>query len=95
MRASVDATAVTESSTPHGTDSAPSDLIRALTLLARGRPAPAPMWSGRHSSEVRMQLPKVIEIRRGSAHGRTVAPLAAAAGPTTRPVGGLRWNSGT
>jgi len=42
-----------------------------------------------------MQLPKVIEIRRGSAHGRTVAPSAAVAGPSTRLVGGLRWNSGT
>ena len=41
-----------------------------------------------------MQLPKVIEIRRGSAHGRTVAS-AAVAGPSTRLVGGLRWNSGT
>ena len=78
------------------TDSAPSDLIRALTLLGRGRPLrPRRCGRGRHSSEVTMQLPKVIEIRRGSAHGRTVAPLAAAAGPSARLVGGLRWNSGT
>jgi DNA-binding NarL/FixJ family response regulator len=78
------------------TDSAPSDLIRALTLLGGGRPLrPRRRRRGRQSWEETMQSPKVIEIRRGSAHGRTVAPLALAAGPSTRLARGLRWNSGT
>ena len=78
------------------TDSAPSDLIRALTLLGRGRPLrPRRTLRGRHPREGTMQLPTVIEIRRGSAHGATVAPLAAAAASNVRHDGGPRWNSGT
>jgi hypothetical protein len=39
-----------------------------------------------------MQLPKVVELRRGSAHGALVrVPVAAASNP--REIGGQRWNS--
>jgi len=78
------------------TDSALSDVIRALTHLGRGRPL-RPRRSRRECDprEEAMQLPKVIEIRRGSAHGRTVAPLAATAVSSIRDEGGRRWNSGT
>ncbi len=40
-----------------------------------------------------MQPPKVIEIRRGSAHGVILAPTAAAAASSVRHYGASRWNS--
>jgi hypothetical protein len=40
-----------------------------------------------------MQSPKVIEIRRGSAHGAAIAPIAAAAAWSVRHDEGQRWNS--
>lgn len=78
------------------TDSAPSDLIRALTLLGRGRPLrPRRRRHGRHTPEDTMQLPNVIEIRRGSAHAMTVAPAAAAVASSHGHIRRPRWNSGT
>jgi DNA-binding NarL/FixJ family response regulator len=79
------------------TDSAPSDLIRALTLLGRGRPLRPPRRRrARHPREETMQVPKVIEIRRGSAHRPTaIAPMAGAVASAARHEGGPRWNSGT
>jgi DNA-binding NarL/FixJ family response regulator len=77
------------------TDSAPSDLIRALTLLGRGRPLrPRRPRRVRHTSEEAVQSPNVIEIRRGSAHGAPITPLRIAAA-RVRNDGGRRWNSGT
>jgi hypothetical protein len=77
------------------TDSAPSDLIRALTLLGRGRPMRSPRRrGGRHPREEVMKVPKVIEVRRGSVHRATApAPISAAA-PRAHHDGGSRWNSG-
>jgi DNA-binding NarL/FixJ family response regulator len=70
---------------------APADLAGALRLLARGRPL-----RGRrqrrscHSEEEVMVSPKVIEIRRGSAHGGTVRPLVTASTDSNEVP---RWNS--
>jgi hypothetical protein len=48
---------------------------------------------GRCHAEKAMQLPNVIEVRRGSAHGApVVSPTAAASNP--HQTGGPRWNSG-
>jgi hypothetical protein len=61
------------------TDSASSDLAHALRLLGRGRPSrPRAGRRARYPSENAMQLPKVVEIKRGSAHGAPVVPLTAA-----------------
>ena len=50
---------------------------------------------GRHPREEVMQVPKVIEIRRGSAHrSTTLAPIAAAAASGPHRDGGSRSNSG-
>lgn len=77
-------------------DSAPSELVHALTLLGRGRPLrPQRARRGRHSREEPMQLPKVIEIRRGSAHGRAVRPPVVAATSNVRHDGAKRWNFAT
>jgi hypothetical protein len=77
------------------TDSAPSDLIRALTLLGRGRPMRSPRRrGGRHPREEVMKVPKVIELRRGSAHRPTALAPIAAAHPRAHHDGGSRWNSG-
>jgi DNA-binding NarL/FixJ family response regulator len=77
------------------TDSAPSDLIRALTLLGRGCPLPRRRpRRARHTSEETVQSPKVIEIKRGSAHTAPIA-LRAVAASRVRRDGGQRWNSAT
>jgi DNA-binding NarL/FixJ family response regulator len=77
-------------------DSPPSDLIRALTLLGRGRPLrPRRPRRARHTPEEVMQSPKVIEIRRGSAHAPPIAPLLRIAAARVGDDGGRRWNSGT
>jgi len=105
MRASVNATAVTDRAgitVPRAgaaaimrTDSAPSDLIRALTLLGRGRPMRSPRRrGGRHPREEVMKVPKVIDLRRGSAHRPTALAPIAAAPPRAHHDGGSRWNSG-
>lgn len=105
MRASVNATAVTDRAgitVPRAgaaaimrTDSAPSDLIRALTLLGRGCPLPRRRpRRARHTSEETVQSPKVIEIKRGSAHTAPIA-LRAVAASRVRRDGGQRWNSAT
>jgi DNA-binding NarL/FixJ family response regulator len=77
-------------------DSAPSELVRALTLLGRGQPLrPQRPRRGRHPREEPMQLPKVIEIRRGSAHGRTVRPSAVATASNVRHDGQKRLSFAT
>jgi DNA-binding NarL/FixJ family response regulator len=71
---------------------APADLVGALRLIAYGRPLRC-----RHrrrpcnSEEVAMLSPKVIEMRRGSAHGSALRPLAAASTDRSEVP---RWNSG-
>jgi DNA-binding NarL/FixJ family response regulator len=78
------------------TDSAPSDLIRALTLLGRGRPLRSPRRrGGRHPREEVVPMPKVTEITRSCAlRSTTLAPMAAAAVPGAHHDGGSQWNSG-
>jgi DNA-binding NarL/FixJ family response regulator len=62
----------------------PSDLIRAITLLGQGRPLrPRRPARRRPFQEETMLTPKVIEIRRGSAHG-AAARLATAASAARR-----------
>jgi len=76
-------------------DSAPSDLALALARFGRRRPSrPRAGLRGPCLSEKAMQRPKVVELRRGSAHGAPVAPLALAASNPHR-FGGQRWNSGS
>jgi hypothetical protein len=41
-----------------------------------------------------MKLPKVVELKRGSAHGAPVVP-STAAGSNPHQIGGHRWNSGS
>jgi DNA-binding NarL/FixJ family response regulator len=53
-------------------DSAPSHLIRAVTLVGRGRPLRRRHRLAPNPQEEHMVTPKVIEIRRGSAHGATL-----------------------
>jgi DNA-binding NarL/FixJ family response regulator len=68
-------------------DTGPAELVRAVRLLSRGgrlRPR------GRHrkqspSQEDRMLTPKVIEIRRGSAHPTAAGPPKPAPGSRQRP----------
>ena len=77
------------------TDSTPSDLIRALTLLGRGHALrPRRIRRGRHTPEEAVLSPKVVEIRRGSAHAAPITPLRVAAA-RVRHDGGQRWNSAT
>jgi DNA-binding NarL/FixJ family response regulator len=63
-------------------DTEPDELVRAVRLLGRGgRLRPGTRIRKQPSrEEYRMQTPKVIEIRRGCAHGPTVGPANAAAG---------------
>ena len=73
------------------TSAAPSDVVRAVRLIARGRP----LRSGRrthpsNAEEEPMLSPKVVELRRGSAHGATVTCPAAASPDRERKQ---RWNS--
>jgi DNA-binding NarL/FixJ family response regulator len=78
------------------TESTPSDLIRALTLLGRGRPLrPRHARRRNHIREEPMQTPKVVELRRGSAHTAPIALSPAATASRVRHDGGRRWNSGT
>jgi DNA-binding NarL/FixJ family response regulator len=68
-------------------DTEPVELVRAVKLLGRGgRLRPRSRHRKRPSrEEERMLTPKVVEIRRGCAHGPTVRPANAAAGPQQRP----------
>ena len=66
-------------------DTEPVELVRAVRLLGRGgRLRPRPRHRKPPSREEHMLTPKVIEIRRGCAHGPTVRPANAAAGPHQR-----------
>jgi DNA-binding NarL/FixJ family response regulator len=56
---------------------ASADLVRALRLVARERPLRRRHHRSCDSEEEAMMSPKVIEIRRGSAHGGAPRPLAA------------------
>jgi len=74
-------------------DSAPSDLALALARLGRGRSVrPRRRRRRRCPSEKAMQLPNVVELKRGSAQGAPVVPVISAAS-NPRQVGGHRWNS--
>jgi DNA-binding NarL/FixJ family response regulator len=73
------------------TSAASPDLVRAVRLLARGRP----LRSSRRTrasdpQEEPMLSPKVVELRRGSAHGATVTCLTP---PSPDRDGRQRWNS--
>jgi DNA-binding NarL/FixJ family response regulator len=58
----------------------PCNLVRAVLLLGRGRPLRLRRSRRRrHIPEVAMLTPKVIEMRRGSAHGVTALDATAAA----------------
>jgi DNA-binding NarL/FixJ family response regulator len=58
----------------------PSNLVRAVILLGRGRPLrPRRSRRARHIQEEAMLTPKVIEMRRGTAHGATALHATAAA----------------
>jgi hypothetical protein len=60
----------------------PSNLVRAVTVLGRGRPLrPRRFLRERHIQEEAMLTPKVIEMRRGSAHA---APALNATAATRR-----------
>ena len=70
----------------------PADLVGALRLVALGRPLRRrPQHPSCDSKERAMVSPKVIEIRRGSAHGADVRRLAAASADRNEVP---RWNSG-
>jgi DNA-binding NarL/FixJ family response regulator len=75
-------------------DSAPSDIALALARLGRGRSIRPRRRRRRCPSEKAMQSPNVVELRRGSAHGTPVVPVASAASKP-HPTGGHRWNSGS
>ncbi len=75
-------------------DSAPSDIALALARLGRGRSMRPRRRRRRCPSEKAMQSPNVVELRRGSAHGTPVVPVAPAAS-NPHPTGGHRWNSGS
>jgi DNA-binding NarL/FixJ family response regulator len=70
---------------------ASSDLVRALRLVARERRLRCRHHRSRESEEEAMLSPKVIEIRRGSAHGGAPRPLAAVSADRKEVP---RWNSG-
>jgi DNA-binding NarL/FixJ family response regulator len=66
-------------------DTEPVELVRAVRLLGRGgRLRPRARQRKQPSRQERVLTPKVIEIRRGCAHGPTVRPAPAAAGPHQR-----------
>jgi DNA-binding NarL/FixJ family response regulator len=66
-------------------DTEPVELVRAVRLLGGGgRLRPRARQRKQPSREERVLTPKVIEIRRGCAHGPTVRPATAAAGPHQR-----------
>ena len=66
-------------------DTEPVELVRAVRLLGRGgRLHRGARHRTQPSREERMLTPKVIEIRRGCAHGPAVRPATAAAGPHQR-----------
>jgi DNA-binding NarL/FixJ family response regulator len=70
---------------------APSELVRAVRLIACGRPLRSRHRT--HPSDAKeepMLSPKVVEIRRGSAHGATVTCPAAVSPDRERRQ---RWNS--
>jgi DNA-binding NarL/FixJ family response regulator len=74
-------------------DRAPSGLALALARLGRQHALPPRAdRSGRCPSETVMQLPTVVELRRGSAHGPPVVP-STAVGSNPHQIGGQRWNS--
>jgi DNA-binding NarL/FixJ family response regulator len=67
-------------------DTEPVELVRAVKLLGRGgRLRPRSLHRKRPSrEEERMLTPKVVEIRRGCAHGPSVRPPSAPAGRQQR-----------
>ena len=66
-------------------DTEPVELVRAVRQLGvGGRLRPRTRQHKQPSREERVLTPKVIEIRRGCAHGPTVRAATAAAGPHQR-----------
>jgi DNA-binding NarL/FixJ family response regulator len=66
-------------------DTEPVELVRAVRQLGGGgRLRPRTRHRKQPSREERVLTPKVIEIRRGCAHGPTVRAATAAAGPHQR-----------
>jgi DNA-binding NarL/FixJ family response regulator len=71
------------------TDSEPSDLVRALTLVGRGRPLRALRGPrGSRSPEEPVREARVIEIRRGSAHSPPIMSMGTTAASRGRHAGG-------
>jgi DNA-binding NarL/FixJ family response regulator len=78
-------------------DTDPAELVRAVRVLGRGghlRPRDR-RRKQRLLEEDRMLTPKVIEIRRGSAHPATVRLPKPVPGPRKPTQGGQSWNSAT
>jgi DNA-binding NarL/FixJ family response regulator len=90
-------------------DGEPAELVRAVRLLARGADLPArKSLHPEHHQEDGMRTAKVIEMRRGSAHGTSVSPTRPvpaddrdlrlgelATRPSRRSQGGRRWSFAT
>jgi DNA-binding NarL/FixJ family response regulator len=66
-------------------DTAPSRLTSAVTRLGRGRAPRRRRHINRHPQEQPMVTPKVIEMRRGSAHGGAVRDPRPVQGAGMRP----------
>jgi hypothetical protein len=73
------------------------DVVAAHPPVRHVRRRSLPPRAGLHGfcpPENVMKLPKVVELKRGSAHGAPVVP-STAAGSNPHQIGGHRWNSGS